>query len=258
MAVNFFCHTAAFLLAEQWARTACHQPGGQTRVYFQLPPDRGASACQNRRAAMPTFVELQKAQNLLDLHRGGRVLAVTITPEEWKRATDLGLLHPRSKELEAIDKALKEYHLLGKTEPAFIKLKTAFDNWIRSQERGGKAWTQSDRNKSGMVSKLHEQVTLVEAGRSVRQMGNTEDWEARKARGGAEREAMKRLFLGRTLVFKHAAWKTKLNTAVNAGVLPAVSIGMAVKTAGQQLMWNGGQVIVVPPQTVYEACYRIC
>src|SRR5262245_4857469 len=196
-------------------------------------------------------------QNLLDFHRGHRALAVTITSEEWKRETDVRL-HPRSHELVAIDKALKDYHLLGKTEAAFVKLKMALDNWIRSQQRGGKTWTQSDRNRTGAVSKLHEQVTLVEAGRSVRQMGNTEDWEARKVLIQAEREAMKRLFQGRTLVFKHAAWKTKLNAAVNIGVLPTASIGMAANTAGREFMRNGSHVAVVPPQTVYETCFRIC
>jgi hypothetical protein len=205
---------------------------------------------------MPPHAELKNAQSLLNMHRGNRVLAVTMTVEDWKRDTDLGRLHARSKEMEGIDKALRNYHLSGKTEPSFIQLKTAFDNWIRSQERGGKAWTESDRNKTGAVSRLHEQITLVEAGRSVRLMGHTEDYEARKVLVHAERTALERLFLGRSLVFKHAAWKTNLNTALNAGVLPVASTGMAVKKLAKTL--GDGVPAAVTPHSVYDASVKIC
>jgi hypothetical protein len=90
-----------------------------------------------------------------------------MTVEVWKRDTDLGRLHSRSKEMEAIDKALKNYHLLGKTEPSFIQLKTAFDNWIRSQERGGKASNTGGRTAQRPASG---------AGRSL--------WCARRCAGG--------------------------------------------------------------------------
>ncbi|MGO8787113.1 MAG: hypothetical protein ACLQVL_06990 [Terriglobia bacterium] len=52
---------------------------------------------------------------------------------------------------------------------------------IRAQDNAGRIWTQPDRNKTGMLSKLHEQIVLVEAGRSVQQMENSDDWEVRKA-----------------------------------------------------------------------------
>jgi hypothetical protein len=118
------------------------------------------------------------------------------------RGTDAGLLTRRSSEMEAVDAALRAYHAKGKSEPGLVALRQAFENWTRSQSRAGKVWTQSDRNKSGLVSKLHEQLTLAEAGRSVKQMGNSADWGGRMAILAAEREAVDTLFRGRRLVFK--------------------------------------------------------
>lgn len=162
---------------------------------------------------MPSPSELSAAKEMLELFRGDRVLAVTISYDDWRRETNAGLLKTRSSEFEAIDAALKDYHTQGKTEAAGVKLRQAFDNWIRAQQRAGKTWTSSDRNKSGMVSKLHEQLLLVEAGRSIKQMGNTKDWEGRLAILGAEREALETLFRGRKLVFKTSV-KTGLQHVV--------------------------------------------
>lgn len=151
---------------------------------------------------MPSPAELQSAKEMLNAYRGNRVLAVTITYDEWKRGTDAGLLTRRSSEMEAIDKALKEYHDQGKNESALVRLRQAFETWTRAQQLAGKIWTQSDRNKTGLVSKLHEQLTLAEAGRSVKNMGNTADWEARMALVEAERDALVNMFKGRQLIFK--------------------------------------------------------
>jgi len=169
-------------------------------------------------------------QDLLNAHRGGRVLAVTITYEEWMKGTDLGAVHPRSNEIKAVDQALKNYWTQGKTESAFVHLKNAFDNWIRAQERKGSAWTQSDRNKHGMVSKLHEQILLCEGGRSVRLMQNAEDFNARLELIQAEREAIKTLFHGRRLVFKSEV-KAGITKVTNAIVMPVISSGIAVRGA---------------------------
>jgi hypothetical protein len=197
---------------------------------------------------MPTAEELKQAQNMLNAYRGNRVLAVTITYEDWMRDTALGMMHPRSSELQAIDKALKEYHDKSKTEDAFIKLKAAFDNWVRAQERAKKIWTRSDRNKSGKVTELHDQIVLVEAGRSVKQMGNTEDWEARKEVAKAEREAVNRLFDSRTLIFKDDV-KTEIASAVNTWAVPMASLKSAT---GQMFSTQPAS-----PQSVKDAATNI-
>jgi hypothetical protein len=162
---------------------------------------------------MPPFANLEAAKEMLNFYRGNRVLAVTILSEEWKRGTDAGMLKVRSSEFEAIDAALRDYHAHGKTEASFVRLRQTFDNWIRAQQRAGKNWNQSERNKNGLVSKLHEQIVLVDAGRSVKQMGQ-DDWEARMALVVAEREALQALFSGRHLGFK-SAFKTKVRQALS-------------------------------------------
>jgi hypothetical protein len=162
---------------------------------------------------MPSPSELESAKNMLNAYRGNRVLAVTITYDEWMRGTDGGILKVRSSELQAIDTALRDYHAQGKSEGAFVRLRQAFESWSRTQQLAGKAWTESVRNKSGVVSQLHEQLVLAEAGRSVKNMSNTKDWEARMALVEAERGALNALFQGRRLVFK---------TAVRSGVMHVV------------------------------------
>jgi hypothetical protein len=199
------------------------------------------------RLAMPDPEQLKDAAALVNTHRGGGVIAVTITLDEWLRQTELGRLHPRSREMKAIDAALKAYHDGGKRENGFVALKMAFDNWVRAQGSSGKSWTQSDRNKSGAVSTLHQQILLVDANRSVQLMADTPEWEARKALVSAEREAMTRLFEGRRLIFKDARWKSDLVNAVHTWGTPAASAGMAVK----KLVTTG--VAAVGPNSVSDA-----
>jgi hypothetical protein len=200
---------------------------------------------------MPTAAELRNAQNLLNAHKGNRDLKITITYDEWKRDTDRGMFNRRTAEMEAVDKALKDYHDKGRTESAFVALRQAFENWLRDQQRDGKVWTDNVRNKKGTISKLHEQIQLVEAGRSVRIMGDSRDWDARKEMLAAERDALKRLFMGRTLVFKRGEWKRKFDQAMNAAVLPAVGVGVAAR----RLAIAGP---AVTPRNITDATINIC
>jgi len=192
--------------------------------------------------------ELNSAKQMLDAYRGNRVLAVTIPYDEWKRGTDAGLLKVRSSELEAIDSALREYHEKGKTEASFVRLRQAFETWTRAQQLAGKVWTQSERNRSGLVSKLHEQLTLVEAGRSVKNMGSA-DWEARMALVEAERDAMTNMFKGRQLLFK-TPYRSGLAHIVQQY---ATGIG-ATRAASNLVKGSSGQVT---GQTVATAFNKI-
>ena len=174
--------------------------------------------------------------------------SITITYEQWKKGTDLGALHRRSSEMEAIDKALKEYHTTNKSERAFIALKNAFDNWIRAQQRDGKAWTDSGRNKFGLVGKLHEQIVLVDAERAIKLLNDPEEMAARKALVQAERDAIKRLFDNRRLVLKHEAWKTKFDKAVNTAVIPGATAAGGLYTGAKQAM--GTARVAISPTDV--------
>lgn len=191
--------------------------------------------------------DVRSAEAMLKAYQDRGPSGITITIAEWLRLTDLGALSRRTDEMRAIDDALRAYHLAaGNKDGAFVRLKSAFDNWIRFQQRQGKIWTQSDRNRNGAITRLHDQITLVEAGRSVAGMKNAKDWDGRQAILTAEREALERLFKERSMVFKNA---TKPRLAVAAS--PAISGGIAIGK-----MVNSG-VQPVKPSNVADACQQI-
>ena len=127
---------------------------------------------------MPTVDEVKQVRNRLNAYRGNRVLAVAIKLRgvDW-RHDSWTAAPPQPGDTGRGT----EYHDKGKTPASFVKLKNACNDMIRAQDNAGRIWTQPDRNKTGMLSKLHEQIVLVEAGRSVQQMENSDDWEVRKA-----------------------------------------------------------------------------
>jgi hypothetical protein len=173
---------------------------------------------------------------------------ITITIEEWLRLTDLGALSRRTDEMRAIDDALRAYHLAKGADGAFVRLKNAFDNWVRFQQRQGKTWTQSDRNKKGAITRLHDQIVTVEAGRSVAAMKDTKDWEARQEILKAERDALSRLFLDRQIVFKTASKKIRQAGAVG---MPGLKAARAVHNLAE----HGAKL--VQPSDVAGACKQI-
>ena len=71
--------------------------------------------------------------------------------DAWMKETKRGLLTPRSKELTAIDDALKAYHVTHNLE----LLRTSIEKWMKSK---GSGWRKSTRNSKGTVSKLYKQV----------------------------------------------------------------------------------------------------
>src|SRR6185437_5032693 len=192
--------------------------------------------------------DVRSAEAMLKAYQERGPAGITITIEEWLRQTDLGALSRRTDEMRAIDEALRSYHLTpaAHRDGAFVRLKMAFDNWIRFQQRQGKNWKLSDRNKNGTITRLFDQITLMEAGRSVANMKDAKGWEGRQAILQAERDSLDRLFKERTMVFKNA---TKPRLAVAAS--PAISGGIAIGK-----MVNSG-VQPVKPSNVADACQQI-
>jgi hypothetical protein len=151
--------------------------------------------------------------------------------------------------MRAIDDALRAYHLAaGGKDGAFVRLKSAFDNWVRFQQRQGKIWTQSDRNKNGAITRLHDQITLVEAGRSVANMKDAKGWEGRQAILQAERDALERLFKERSMIFKNtSSTKQALRSVASPGAGAVIATGKIV---------NSG-LKPVTPSSVAGACQQI-
>jgi hypothetical protein len=193
--------------------------------------------------------DVRSAESLLKAFQDAGPSGITITIEEWLRLTDLGALSRRTEEMRAIDDALRAYHLVKGSDGAFIRLKSAFDNWIRFQQRQGKIWTQSDRNRNGAITRLHDQITLVEAGRGVAGMNNLDESRARTLIIRAEREALQTLFKDRAMVFKHT---TDTKQALGAMASPALRYGNAAhKIVG------GAGMAPVRPKDVADACTKI-
>jgi len=193
--------------------------------------------------------DVRSAEAMLKAYQERGPSGITVTIEEWLRQTDLGALSRRTDEMRAIDDALRAYHLAaGNKDGAFVRLKMAFDNWIRFQQRQGKNWKLSDRNKNGAITRLFDQITLVEAGRSVANMKDAKGWEGRQAILQAERDALERLFKERSMIFKNTS-DTK--QAVRAIASPAARYGLATG----KIVTSGIQP--VSPSNVAGACQQI-
>jgi len=72
------------------------------------------------------------------------------TYESWKTRTERGFFTPRSKQLKAIDEALKTYNKV-KSEPNKAALKDKLDKWIAYK---GAGWKTSTRNTDHVVEEL--------------------------------------------------------------------------------------------------------
>ena len=145
----------------------------------------------------------QQAQKLFNTYRGEQVPEITLAYDDWMARTTLGLLHPRSRDTQELDLALKLYHqnkVKGKEakDAAFVKLKMAFDNWVRARPH----WTSSDRNHKKAVTELHDQICLVDARRALRDMKDPERWNEMKEYRKALKQALAILFQGRKLDYR--------------------------------------------------------
>jgi hypothetical protein len=162
-----------------------------------------------------TAEELKQVQETFERYRGNRVVAITISYEEWMRETAVSWTR-RTSTTQELDEALKQYHLKGKTQLAGYAVRQAFEKWVVAHP----IWWQSPRNKkserykSGIIQALHDEIQLIGSFRSVQQMANG-NWEGLQLLRKAEKEILKSLFANRRLVYKNSRWKDQLSGAVN-------------------------------------------
>jgi hypothetical protein len=168
---------------------------------------------------------------MFNVYRGGQAPEITITYDDWMARTTLGVLHPRSKDTQELDQALKQYHEnkgrgTQAKDAAFVNLKMAFDNWVRARPN----WTQSDRNHKRAVTDLHDQIYLVDARRALRDMKDPERWNEMKEYRKAEKQALATLFQSKKLDYKDKLWKAQLTSALNACLIPTATTASSVRT----------------------------
>lgn len=75
------------------------------------------------------------------------------TYDQWMSDTKRGIFTPRSKQLEAVDAALKDYYKVPAGTPQKLTaLKNALNAWIAYK---GPGWRTSTRNTNGIVAQLY-------------------------------------------------------------------------------------------------------
>lgn len=86
--------------------------------------------------------------------------------EAWMAETHAGPFKPRSAQLKAVDKAIQQYET-ARSESNLWAIKNAFEDWKRATP----AWTTSDRNGKGAVTRLDQELgTLAsQAGHRARE-----------------------------------------------------------------------------------------
>jgi hypothetical protein len=80
------------------------------------------------------------------------------TLQTWLADTKLGTIKPRSSQLKAIDDAIALYER-QRNETNLFKIKNAFEDWKRFK---GQAWKSSDRNRTGAVTRLEQDLAKVD------------------------------------------------------------------------------------------------
>lgn len=148
--------------------------------------------------------------------------------KEWLNKTS-SLVKARSKELQALDTAIRNYHAAGAAEPRLkADLEKHLDAWKRSQGPGD-AWKRSVRNKGGYVELLTKQL---EGGDTDAVWGLTPDYM---------HETLINDRLGVLYLFNHVSVNPKLFNVILEGGLSVV--GNSLSFAGADATpgtWGGG------------------
>ena len=81
------------------------------------------------------------------------------TYEQWKRDTSLGIMKPRSTQMQSLDSAIEKYNKT-KNQDNLWAIKNAFEDWKQSK---GAAWERSERNRNGAMKKLALELNQLDA-----------------------------------------------------------------------------------------------
>lgn len=175
-------------------------------------------------------------------------MAKVISYEQWMADT-YSLVRPRSKELVAIDSALRAFHLAEKNSSGSIlgerrALQQALETWKAAQKAKGQDWRKSVRNKNHIVEKLSDALGAVIVGAGgLNSRGETmidpAELQALKLVSDAIKQNTRTMFTGAKLtskMFKQLAdlgtVKTAMSdfkTAVSAIKSPPPSVDLNAK-----------------------------
>jgi hypothetical protein len=199
---------------------------------------------------------------MLSLYNQGKAPSgITMTIKEWLDLTDLGPLSRRSDPMRAIDDALRTYHQVPEAnkDGAFMRLKSSFDQWIAFQQRQGKNWRESDRNKKyKAVEELFNQINLANANRTGPGR-TTAEQEAILYVIENEQNALERLFRGHNLEFKRVirerADKRKQDILREEKIKAVVGPAGKLVRAGHNMV--AGTMHIASPDSVKQACTQI-
>jgi hypothetical protein len=137
--------------------------------------------------------------------------ATVVSHAEWMKETAV-TMRIRSSQLKELDAAIKKFEELS-TKEAFDAIKLKLTGWKNLK---GAGWKTNDRNKSGMITKLDNQIT---AGWKDFDQGTIEAWR--------ELAKLRKEFLG--ALFKNArvnlGGTSKAKTAVKEVVKAASPLG---------------------------------
>ena len=134
--------------------------------------------------------------------------------QQWLNDTALGVLRPRSAQMKAIDEAIKRYEQ-AKTQENLWKIKNALEDWKRGK---GPAWTASDRNRGGAITRLDQQLMTVDP-RLFQLTGarfTMEELKALAYMASERKKVIARLFEGKEVTFRNSPQGIK-QAAMDAG-----------------------------------------
>jgi hypothetical protein len=117
------------------------------------------------------------------------------TSQQWLSDTSMGVFRPRSAQLKAIDEAIKRYEQARTTEN-LQKIKNALEDWKRSK---GPIWMTSERNRSGAVTRLDQELGRIPAARLT-----PGELQALKYMGSERKKVISKLFEGKELTFRNS------------------------------------------------------
>ena len=134
--------------------------------------------------------------------------------QQWLNDTALGILRPRSAQMKAIDEAIKRYEQ-AKTQENLWRIKNALEDWKRGK---GPAWTASDRNRGGAITRLDQQLMTVDP-RLFQLTGarfTMEELKALAYMASERKKVIAKLFEGKEVTFRNSPQGIK-QAAMDAG-----------------------------------------
>jgi hypothetical protein len=123
--------------------------------------------------------------------------------QQWMNDTKLGIMKPRSTQLQALDAAILQYER-SKTPDNLWKVKNAFEDWKRSK---GAVWQTSERNRGGAMTRLDQELSRVADSRMFQLTSNRfsmQELQALAFMASERKKVIKNLFAGKEVTFRNS------------------------------------------------------